>query len=457
MRASSVLVTVGLCLSFLPPAARADGVAERARAYVSAYSTSRSLIPPFSRQTGLACSACHYQFLSLTPFGREFKQNGYTMTSQKPIDDKKEGRLDLSPIAGLGTMVQASYTHIATAIPGTQNNSTAFPQQLSIFLAGKVSTKIGVFAQVTYSGADGSVGIDNIDLRYANQTELGSTALTYGFTLNNNPTVSDLWNTTPAWGFPYAASDVAPSGAAATLIDGGLAQDVFGLTGYALVGGTVYGELGLYRSAHQGQGAPDATSTNTIDGGAPYWRLSLQKKWEKSYAMVGTFGLHASLFPAGVSGPTDKLTDVGVDAQWEQAVGNGNLVARGTYIHESRTLDASVAAGSASNSSGNVNTARVNASYYPNTAFGLTLGVFSTTGSTDALLYPQNPVDGSLLNDPKTNGFIGEIDFNAWQNTRLGLQYTAYSNFNGANNNYDGAGRNASGNNALYFLVWVVF
>ena len=27
-------------------------------------------VPSFSRQTGLACSACHYQFPQLTPFGR---------------------------------------------------------------------------------------------------------------------------------------------------------------------------------------------------------------------------------------------------------------------------------------------------------------------------------------------------------------------------------------------------
>src|SRR5437016_5177306 len=37
-------------------------------------------VPAFSRQTGLACSACHYQFPQLTPFGRLFKLNGYTLT-----------------------------------------------------------------------------------------------------------------------------------------------------------------------------------------------------------------------------------------------------------------------------------------------------------------------------------------------------------------------------------------
>jgi len=37
------------------------------------------------------------------------------------------------------------------------------------------------------------------------------------------------------------------------------------------------------------------------------------------------------------------------------------------------------------------------------------------------------------------------------------LQYTGYLHFNGAGKNYDGAGRNASDNNSLYMVVWIVF
>jgi hypothetical protein len=42
-------------------------------------------------------------------------------------------------------------------------------------------------------------------------------------------------------------------------------------------------------------------------------------------------------------------------------------------------------------------------------------------------------------------------------NLRLGLQYTAYSKFNGASNDYDGAGRDASDNNTLMLLAWLAF
>jgi len=78
------------------------------------------------------------------------------------------------------------------------------------------------------------------------------------------------------------------------------------------------------------------------------------------------------------------------------------------------------------------------------------------TGS-DTLRYGPAPVSGSANGNPKTNGFIGELDFNPWQNTRLGLQYTAYDKFNGAKADYDGFGRRASGNDTLYLLAWVVF
>jgi hypothetical protein len=37
---------------------------------------------------------------------------------------------------------------------------------------------------------------------------------------------------------------------------------------------------------------------------------------------------------------------------------------------------------------------------------------------------------------------------------RLGLQYTGYTRFNGASNNYDGFGRDASDNSTLFSFIW---
>ena len=84
MRAIRGLV-VSLTLCLLVPVVRAGGTPDAVRAYIAAYRS--GTVPSFARQTGLACSACHYQFLQLTPFGRKFKLNGYTLTSQPAIGE----------------------------------------------------------------------------------------------------------------------------------------------------------------------------------------------------------------------------------------------------------------------------------------------------------------------------------------------------------------------------------
>jgi hypothetical protein len=417
-------------------------------------------VPSFSRQTGLACSACHYQFLTLTPLGRDFKLNGYTLTRQPVIveKDKSKGKtLQLSPIPLVAAMLQGSLTHFKNALPDAQNGVTELPQQMSVFLAGELTSKIGLFSQLTYSGADGTFGIDNIDLRFADKKKLnGSTDIVYGVSLNNNPTVQDAWNTIPAWGFPFASSDVAPSAAGGTVIDGALAQQALGLGAYTLLGGTVYAEFSAYRSAMQGRALADSFA---IDGVAPYWRLALQKNWEHQSVMVGTYGLRTNQFPGAVGAgvPTDHFTDIGLDVQAETKVGAGSVVARGTWIHEKQDLEATFAEGGSANPEDVVRVFRLNSSYYPKVWLGLTLGYFQTTGTSDTLRYAPAPVSGSANGNPKTNGFIGELDLNPWQNTRLGMQYTAYDKFNGGKADYDGFGRRASGNDTLYLLAWVVF
>ena len=453
------LVPALLC-ALASPLSATDGVGDLAREYVAAHTTAHRAIPSYARQTGLACSACHYQFLTLTPFGRKFKLNGYTLTNLMTLSEKDStngGRLSLSPVSLLSAMVTAGVTHTKDALPDTQNDAAAMPQELSGFLAGRISSNIGLFSQFTYAGADGAFGIDNVDIRYAGKAAVGgSTELAYGVTLNNSPSVQDLWNTTPVWGFPFIGSDAAPGGAAGTLIDEGLAQNVLGLGGYAMLANHVYGEVSLYRSALQGSAAP-TSETGAIHGVAPYWRLALQQEWEHRYLMVGTFGLHGSLFPDVLSGPRNSYTDVGVDAQFETAAGKGNLVVRGSWIHEAQTLDAAVAAGGAANVDNTLKVLRLNASYYPRQWLGVSGGYFDTRGTTDPVLYAAAPVDGSASGSPKTNGFVGELDLDPWENTRLGLQYTAYANFNGGKTDYDGSGRNASGNNTLFAFAWLAF
>ncbi len=287
-------------------------------------------VPSFARGTGFSCAQCHTQFPELTPFGRAFKASGYTMVIKKTVSAMDEDRTILSFLEGvpLSAMMQASATFTAQAVPGAngtaQNASVVFPQQLSLFYAGRITPDVGAFTQFTYSGKDDKFSIDNADIRYAHTTTLFDEDFTWGVSLNNNPTVTDLWHGTPAWSFPWAGSDVAPTPSAGPLIAGGLAQGVVGLNAYGFWGKLVYAEAGAYRSFYPGASQPlgsAADATNVIQAVAPYWRLAVQKDiTDHISAEVGTFGLYASMFPGGSTGlvsPTNKYLYSGADAQFQ--------------------------------------------------------------------------------------------------------------------------------------------
>ena len=420
-------------------------------------------VPAFSRQTGLACSSCHYQFPQLTPFGRTFKLNGYTLTGlptiSQPGDSAGKESLKLLTIPQLSAMLVSSVTQTSKGVPGTQNGSFALPQQLSVFLAGAITPKIGTFTQFTYSARGGTFGIDNIDLRYADHRTIGDRDMLYGLTLHNNPTVQDVWNTVPAWAYPFMSSAAAPSTIASTLIDGGLGQQVVGLGAYSLYDNLLYTEFTAYRSSPQGAAMPlDSSAKNVAAGAIPYWRVALQHETPSTSLMLGTFGFDAHLYPTGVSGARNHFSDVAVDGQVEQRHGPATWIGRASMIHERQELTATQSASAADAMIRTLSTARASVAYLPNSKYGFTLGYFQTTGTGDTSRYAPQTVVGSRTGLPNTSGAIGEIAYNAWQNARVGLQYTAYNRFNGAATAYDvTGGRNASDNNTLYLHLWVAF
>ena len=439
---------------------RANRVVAPASLY-SALAKLKKNVPGYSQQTGLACSSCHYQFPQLTPFGRLFKLNGYTLTGLQSIgqpgDSAGKQSLKLSPIPEFSSMLLTSLTRTRKALPNTQNSTAAFPQQLSVFVSGAVTPKIGLFSQITYAGDAGAIGIDNIDLRYADHATLAGRDLLYGFTMNNNPTVQDVWNTVPAWGSPFVGSPSALSPITSTLIDGALGQQVVGLGAYSLYANRLYTEFTVYRSAPQGAAVPlDSTARNTTAGVIPYWRVALQHETPTTSLMLGTFGFDAHLYPEGVSGLLNHYSDVAVDAQVERRQGEATWIGRASIIHERQQLSATQSTGGADNVTQRLTTSRINIAYLPSREYGLTLGYFQTTGTADTTLYAPQALVGSRSGLPNTVGAFGEINFNPWQNTRVGLQYTAYSKFNGASSAYDVAGgRNASDNNTLYLFLWL--
>jgi len=435
--------------------------------------TETPAVPSFKRQTGQDCYACHTVFPELTPIGRAFKLTGYVLNKK---GDK------CPPYPPLTAMTLFSNTHIDKSQPGlvapdiwsrhslTSDNSNdviGSPQQFTMLYAGQIYDKIGAFIQGSYFNTTTSRGfpmiVDSSDIRYANSTQLCDKDLIFGVTVNNDPSVEDVWNTTPAFSFPYAVSSVAPVPAATPLINT-LSSQVGGAGVYFYWNNTIYVLASLYRTAYNGITFPFGAGVTPfavqVDGGLPYWRIAFTRQFGPHSLEIGTFGLVGDTFVgADRSQPTDHFTDVAVDAQYQYLFDKHSFSLQTTWIHEDQNRSGSFAASAASNTSDTIDSYKITGNYYYRSqncgTIGGSAGFFSITGDTDPLLYSES-ANGS----PDSRGAILELDYLPpwkWPYTKFSLQYIIYNKFNGGSTNYDGFGHNASDNNTLFFLIWTAF
>ncbi|MGZ8191016.1 MAG: cytochrome C [Methylococcaceae bacterium] len=410
-------------------------------------------MPSFARQTGAACSQCHTQSFgpNLTSFGRDFKLSGYTMGGGSGTAAK------LPPISG---MVVGSFTHTdkdQEPVPNYNKNNNVTFDEASLFYAGRIYGKVGAFSQLTYNGVADALEMDNTDIRFADQTELADTPITYGISLNNNPTVQDLWNTTPVWGFPYNGTEVQPAPGAAAIIDGGLGSQVGGASLYTMIDNLLYVEVGAYdsfsSSTQRTFGIP-AEDRIRLDGPAPYWRIALQKDWKGHYFELGHYGMKADVFPGrdGADG-ADRYTDVAFDATYQYLANPKHIFeAKTTYINEDQNISAARSA--ADNTQ--LNTFKLNTAYTYDQTYGVTFGYNNISGSKDAVLYADNATSYR----PNSEYFTAELVYvpfgksssylNPWLNLRTSLQYIGYSQFNGTS-------EFANGNNTFMINGWLAF
>lgn len=417
-------------------------------------------LPLFARQTGQQCAACHNGYPELTPYGRLFKLNGYTFGG---------GQSSLPP---LSVMAIASFTHTQApqaggAAPHFNENDNPALDFVSLFYGGVILPNVGLFGQITYNNIAKALTWDNTDLRYAQVFSIGGTETLFGVSANNNPTVQDIWNSTPAWGYPWLASGLAPTPAAKTMIEGSLAQQVVGVSPYVYWNRLVYAEIGGYRTL--GNRALSALGSNpggvnTINGIAPYWRFAIEPKWGPNAWEIGTFGMSAAEVPGGISGfGTDHITDVAFDTQYQYLGDINSYSVQASWIHENAASSASAALGNTTSGHHHLNSMHIKASYLYNQTYEATVAHFQIGGSQDALLWGGS----SATNSPDSSGWVGEVDYMPfnhggpalwpWLNLKLGLEYTYYTKFNGGVTNYDGAGTNATDNNTLYLFAWLAF
>ena len=433
-------------------------------------------VPSFARQMNMECIACHTEFPILTAFGRQFKLSGYSLSTDQT---------ELPPVA---IMVMPSFTHTRAgqdggAAPGFGNNNNFAVDQTSIFYAGRlfgpyatkwfgpevssVLNKIGVFSQTTYDGVGKAWSWDNTEVRFADAGTVEGHDATYGFYLNNNPTFQDPWNSTPAWGFPFSGSGLAPAPAAATLVNGGLAGQVAGLGAYAMIDHSVYLDVGAYRTLSPGfqrSVGVDPSAETQIAGLAPYWRLAYTKPAGNGTYEVGVFGLAARTYPGrDESSGQDRITDIGLDSEFQESVGKNDFTALVSVIHEHARWDASQALGNTANGSDSLTEFKATGDYLWDKTYGGAVQYFATSGTSDAMAYSS-----SQTGSPDSDGFILQVNYlpfnkntgpSFWPRStvKLSLQFVFYNRFDGSTTNIDGAGRSARDNNTLYLQAWIVF
>jgi len=424
-------------------------------------------LPSFARQTGQKCAACHVSgsWPQLTPWGRFFKLSGYT--AGKPLVDKEGFHYVPAGLFGQVGLTWAAQPNDAQGQPVITQNGSPEAYQFTGEVGTKVTDFLGVFYEYqlgnTFPGWKGASG--PADIRAVHFFHPGGNELLVGIDSNNNPTVQDVWNSTPSWGYPFYGSPQAPGGPASPMITS-LGSQSASIGVYALLNREWYVEFSAYRVATDffrwmsAGTAFQAGGENYLDGYNPYWRAYWTKERGPQSIMVGTFGMQSKVYPnsAAPSGPTDIFTDYGFDSQYQYLGDTHKLTLRGSYIYENQQWNASFPLAASSTPKGNLKSLNLNGSYGYRDHWTFSAAYFSTNGSDNTALYAVTDPSGNLLtSSPNTSGYVLEADRVITQNLQATLQYKGFTRFNGLTDNIDGLGRNASANNTLWLTVFFAF
>lgn len=423
-------------------------------AVLSVFASQAQAVPSFSRQTGMACASCHTSYPGLTKMGREFKLNGYQMDGLAQVHqspNKSAPGLSINKIPNLSVVLEAGEVGIKKKVDHKQNPSAKYPDAIQFYYAGRVAPNFGAFLDAEYDGGGNSFGLDNLDLRYARNTKLFSKDFIWGLDVNNSPSEEDVWNSSPQWSGPYMGNGGLVDSNLSPFIDQ-MKHNTVGIGGYQYWDGLLYTDVGVYQSAKQGNYAPSYTTSETIKGANPYFRIAFTpiNNFE-----IGTFGVFAKNNPANALGD-QHYDDIGVDSQYQWYPNNQNIVtAHLTYIHEHASGLAKTSQDYSGSNSLNTNYVNFDMNWFHKHRYGLTFAYFYANGDRSnyyKAAYGSTGATGFAGNTrPKTSGEIVQFAWFPWQNVRMGLSYTAYNAYNGSSGTYNSSGRSASDNNTWNF------
>jgi hypothetical protein len=257
-----------------------------------------------------------------------------------------------------------------------------------------------------------------------------------GASIHNSPGVQDVFNTTPAWAFPYIGSNVAPGPSASAILDGAFAQKATGATAYAQLDGTWYAELGTYRMQTLTLQKDFGIAEGDRDPGALrsplYARFVARKAFDSSSVNVGMVLFNTGYQADRTQPDVTHIRDIGVDASYRWAINDlTTATALASVIHESR-------------SGASLTEYNVNASYYWDGSYGATLQRFGVNAPGLGSLGSRLQLDWTPLGKTVQTGLFQP-------NLRLGLQYTAYDRLDGE------TGSAASDANNVFLFAWIAF
>ena len=450
--------------------------------------------PAFSRQTGENCATCHMQSYGpwLTDYGIKFKLDGYVAGDAAKIP---------TLLNNFSAEVVASVTNLDSPVPqGAITSNTKYQNNAqtnvlndwdAIYYTGRVLPKVGAYMQLNFNPQAGrQINLAMADIRYADHVSYDGHNIQYGITANNAPTMSDTWMTSFAWMYPYnmTAAGITPVTQPwlQTLMASATSA---GMTAYTKIDNHFYLEAGGYtnQSITMGQGLGVGNNLGNADqhivGGAGYWRLYWEQHFGPHRLMVGTFGLTANTAPSlqgSVPGQnysvattgTNSIQEYNFDANYHYHVDDENMfMVMWRFTRDNYNNSASYNMGYTANTTNSLNYDMLMLMWTYKQTYTVTFGWNDMWGSSDQYLYNSGgegcQFTCSANGSPNTNSFMAQFDYvpfgkgtfttDPYFNLRFSLQYTAYTEFNGAAQNYDGYGRSAGQNNTTYFVTNVAF
>lgn len=130
----------------------------------AAFAPEASALPVFARQTGAACSACHFQhFPLLNAFGRSFKASGYTQISQAQVEGE---HLSIPANLNFGALVTAGYEDQSKAAGAVASNQNIFVPgtggEMQLFWGGRINDFAGFLSEFGTAGPAAAAGSGKI-------------------------------------------------------------------------------------------------------------------------------------------------------------------------------------------------------------------------------------------------------------------------------------------------------